>query len=232
MGQLKRQTLGDVFGAVGHLVFKNRGGINYISHKPVSYATPQDPRSVLIRNQFRMTSKLSKSINSIDFLKKIWENKYPNSYSIYHKIFNDNYHHLKSDTLSGDLHLTPDFGFKLYNPEIELSANKLIFKADPVPHNSGMDPLKNNFIVAASLLIFRYSDHPDSPPVFQPFKGIITPLDLTQPVFLTTEIHSPEAIVPDDEYVFRSWSVLIILDEKLNPVCYSQTIPWSSIPRM
>ena len=226
MGQLKRQVLGDVFGAVGHLVFKNRGGTNYISHRPVSYATPQDPRSVLIRNQFRMISKLAKSLNSLDLIKKIWREEYPNCYSIYHKIFDSNYHRFNYNNFSGDPQLTPDKGFKLEGPKVELNGSNLIITADPILPDSGVDFSKNNFIAAASFLMFRYHNKPDDTPVFYPIKGKIIPLDSTQPISLTTEINSPDVIVPDDEYIARSWSTLIILNEKFNPTGYSQTLTW------
>jgi len=228
MGQIKRQTLGDVFGAVGHLVFKNRGGTNYISHRPVSYATPQDLRSVSIRNQFRLTSKLSKSLNSIDPIKKIWKDKYQECYSTYHKIFDSNYHRFHFKNLSGDPVLTPDKGFSLTNPGIELNGSNLTITSDPIPLDSGIDPLKNNSIITATLLMFQYKSRPDDHPVFFSIKGTITPLVLNQPVNISGEIKSSGVIVPEDEYVSRLWSVLIILDEKQNPVCYSQTIPWSS----
>jgi hypothetical protein len=226
MGQLKRQVLGDVFGAVGHLVFKNRGGTNYISQRPVSYATPQDPRSVLIRNQFRMISKLSKSLNSYDLIKKIWREKYPECYSIYHKIFDSNYHRFNFNNFYGNPYLTPDKGFKLEKPKVELNGANLIITADPILPDSGVDFSKNNFIAAASFLMVRYHNSPNDTPVFHPIKGKIIPLDLTQPILLETEINSPNVIVPKDEYIARSWSVLIILDEKLNPTSYSETLIW------
>jgi len=230
MGQLKRQTLGDVFGSVGHLVFKNRGGTNYISHRPVTYATPQDDRSVSIRNQFRFTSKLSKSINSIDLIKKIWRNKYLKYYSVYHKIFDANYHRFNYDNPSGNPVLTPEIGIALGNPEIKLNGTNLIIKADPLLGKLNLDPLKSYFIVTASLLVFRYSTKPDDPPVFHTINGKVTPLDLTQPISLTTHISSPgvNAIPPADEYISRLWSVLIILDEYQNPVNYSETLSWAS----
>jgi hypothetical protein len=227
MGQLKRQTLGDVFGAVGHLVFKNRGGVNYISHRPVSYATPQDTRSVQIRNQFRFTSKLAKSINSVDLIKKIWKNKYPVCYSTYHKIFDSNYHRFNSDDPSGTPILTPDNGFGLTSHQIDLNGTNLVIKSDPIPTDLNIDPLKNNFIATASLLMFRYKNRPDDPPVFYPITGIINPLDLNQPVNLTTIIKGPNVSASPDEYVFRLWSVLIILDEKQNPILYSNTLSWA-----
>jgi hypothetical protein len=58
MGQLKRQTLSDVFGAVGHLVFKNRKGTKYISHRPIRYATPRTNGTSISKNNRNRYKKL------------------------------------------------------------------------------------------------------------------------------------------------------------------------------
>ena len=120
--------------------------------------------------------------------------------------------------------MTPDKGFLLDNPEVELNNTSLIIKADPLTPDSGIDFQKEYLIVTASLVFLKSKNRPDDPPQVQVVQGTINPLNLTQPIQLTTDLNSQNNISLGDEYIARVWSILIFLDAKQIPLYYSVTL--------
>jgi hypothetical protein len=228
MGRLKNQTLGNISGAVGHIVFKQRGNNCFLSPRPKKYRTPQDPRSASIRNQLRVISNLAGTINNIDLIKKIWQYEFPDSYTPYHKILSANYHHFRYSDFAGTPVLTPNPGFRLTNPQVEINNSELIIKTDPLSPDSGIDFSKEKFIVTASIFLINTREESEIVTFIKYRTGNKTLCEPGSHINLTTPFNFGNCLFAKDETIYKSWSVLITLDKNDNPVHYSEIIPWTS----
>ena len=224
MGIIKNQVLGDVSGSVGHIVFKQRGNTCFIAPKPKGYSTPQDPKSCSIRNQFWTISKLASSINKIDLIKKLWKQEFPDCYSAYHKLLTSNYHLFNGSDLSGTPVLFPHPGFKLPDASIEIQTDKLILNSGPFTPDAAIDFNIEKSVIIVTVLIIKSCEDPEARPGFFHKKGEKILLENKSSLQLINNLNWRDVILTDKFFIYRSWSALITLDEKNNPVHYSEVI--------
>src|ERR1035437_2078646 len=92
MARIKNQSLGDVSGTIGPVVYKQIGKTQYVAKKPVSFIPGTDPASIFRRDQCAFVGKLSSKIYSIDIIQKLWSPAVKNQSRIYQRIWTDNYH--------------------------------------------------------------------------------------------------------------------------------------------
>ena len=67
MGHLSKQVFGEVTGAVGHVVFKNKAGSNYIAMRAEKQKVCTDPVVLARRAKFALTGKIAQAINLSKF---------------------------------------------------------------------------------------------------------------------------------------------------------------------
>lgn len=175
-----------------------------------------------------MISNLAWAINNIDLIKKIWQNEFPDSYIPYHKILSANYHNFRYSDFAGTPVLTPNPGFRLTNPEVEINNTELIIKTDPLSPDSGIDFSKEKFIVTASIFLINSLEESEFVTHINYRTGDKTLCEPRSHIKLTTSFDSDYCLCAKDDTIYKSWSVLITLDEKDNPVHYSEIIPWLS----
>jgi hypothetical protein len=175
-----------------------------------------------------LISKLAKIINSMPVIKKIWGQEFTDCYTIYHKILSNNYHSFNCEGLTGTPVLTPRFGFKLTSPEVEINERELIFKCAPISNYSGINASLEKFITVVSIFMIKSPSYSEYDPYISFRIGIKEPLVLGNPVQLTTQLNQGCCLLREIETLYKSWSVLITLDEKDNPVHYSEIISWSN----
>ena len=233
MGKIKKQILCEVSGTVGNVVLKKRGKVWYLACRPKKYRTPYDKRSIHNRKQFKGISQLGRAINRITPIKQIWQTEFPDCYSPYHEILKSNFKQFNFTDLSGTPLLTPHTGFTLSDVSLQIIEDKLIVKSAPLDLNSFVAPFEGKFITTASVLIIKSLENPDYVFEFHSRLGAKSLLEIGSPLLLTTRLNCGASIINQKWYVHKSWSVLIILDEKDNPVSYSELISWqSSIPEV
>ncbi len=228
MATLKNLVLGEVSGKIGHVVIKKRGNKYSIAHRPKNYRTPRDTRSVSIRNQFRTISNLARRINNIDLLKIIWRSEFPDGYTAYHKILTSNYHHFRYSDFAGSPVLTPKPGFPLTDPKVEMTEKEIIIKTSPILPDSGINFSLEKFIITASIFLIESPTDSGIVNYFSHRTGTKSPLETGVPLQLISKFNSPCALYSEGESIFKSWSVLITLDDKNIPVHYSDIIPWTN----
>lgn len=226
MGLLKRQVFGEASGKVGHVVFKKRGDITYIAGEFRGYNIPRDERSVRIRNRFSDVSKLAVAINSVSLLKQIWAIEFPKCYTTCHQIFSQNFPRFTSGLLSGTPCLTPNSGFSLNNPKVEYSNDELIIQSAPLSADSGINTSIEKYILPASVFLIDSPDNSKSPITLKNRIGKKVSLDLENPLRLMINLNEEVHIVPDGQTLLKAWTVLITLDDKNNPVDYSELLTW------
>jgi hypothetical protein len=168
---------------------------------------------------------LASTINKIDLVKKLWKQEFPDCYSAYHKLLTANYHFFSGRDLSGTPVLFPHPGFKLPDASVEIQAHNLIFNSGPFSPDAAIDFNIEKSIIIATVLIVKSRENPEALPDFTYRIGVKISFENNSPVQLSNNLNCGGAIVSDEFYIFRSWSALITLDEKNNPVHYSEEFP-------
>jgi len=128
--------------------------------------------------------------------------------------------------MSGNPVLTPNPGFCLPDAAVDVINEKLIVNTGYFPPDLNIDFSIEKFIITASLFIIKSCEDPEYPPVFFQNKSVKTVFSNSLPLQLTINLNSDGIIIRDEFYVYKSWSVLITLDENDNPVHYSELLPW------
>lgn len=226
MGLLKRQILGEISGKIGNIIIKQRGKMFYISPSLRGYKTPQDEKSINNRSRFSFASSMASSINSLPLIKKIWSNEIPDCYTIYHKLLSSNYSNFKSGILTGTPQITPAQGFPVPNPSIDILNNSFIIRSAPLSNQSLMNINPEPFVVPVTVFLLESQDNPTSPIKVMSRTGVKQIMELEKLLCLTVELGGSKPILPQGTTLLKSWTVIITLDEKENPVHYSDLIPW------
>jgi len=224
MGILKHSVLGDVFGKIGHIVIKQRGKITYLSSDSKDYTLPMDERSIFIRNRFGLNSNFARVINSAPFIKQIWKTKFPDCYTVYHKILSLNFPRFRSGILTGTPYLTPDGGFPLNSPSVEISNNELIISSGPLSPASEINLDRELYIVPVSVFMIDTTNDNKPPITFLSRSGNKVLLDLDSSLRLSINLNSGVYVIQEGCKLLKSWSVLITLDKNNNPVHYSELL--------
>ena len=152
MAELKRQTLGDATGKVGHVVFKIKGNKNLICKDPVRKAIPTVDM-LARRAKFRLTSQIAKAIYSAGVLKLIWPKPGTNRGTRFSEMFKKNYPVNGTPDAIGSAEVIPDHGLIMENPEIVLTQKGMTITADQFEANSNIDPSVEKFIIVEGIVI-------------------------------------------------------------------------------
>jgi len=155
MGELKRQTLGEASGAVGHLVFRIKGKRNIIAHRPIKKVQPSvlDPEVQARRDKFKLTGKVAAGINETGVLKYVWPQPGENQGSRFNEIFKKNYETIGTIGSIGEAQVVPSFGIGVVNAAITLTATGVTITADSLAADSEIDPNVEKFLVAEGIII-------------------------------------------------------------------------------
>ena len=86
MARLKKKVLGQVSGAVGDTVFRERYGNNYLGMRPDSFMPGTSPADFQRRQRFALAAKTGVSINSASKLRALWAGVTPSGFSPFNNI--------------------------------------------------------------------------------------------------------------------------------------------------
>lgn len=201
----------------------------YLSRRPRQHHKLVDNNSIYNQNQFKFISEIAREVNKIKFIKDIWMKKYPECYGSYQKIYSTNYHDFFYNDLTGIPKLTPDKGFTLVNPHIEIIPGKILLNADPL---SSLQRNMGKYIIAGALLIARdiTSNDMGKFQLFSPMwdKILIIP---DAPVHLELNIAKDLIQFKIDYKLSQVYIFIAALNENGDPLTYSETIsPFIPIP--
>ena len=212
----------EIHGKFGNMVFKNRHGKDYVSPLPRPQDKLTDNKSVFNQEQFRFISLFTTAVNNIQFIKDIWMQAYPECYGSYQEIFKANFHDFLYTDLTGIPKLSPEKGFELKNPKLEIVEDLLFLKSD------SLDPLpctSEKYITSAAALILRSQESPDSGKnkilclqgknvLFNPLAQIDLEINIGHYINQIDSTYNLSQI-----YIFTA-----ILDETEKPIRYSEMI--------
>jgi hypothetical protein len=165
MGELKRQTLGDASGAVGHLVFRIKGEKNIIAKRPVKKVNPGvlSETVAALRAKFKLTGTVAGGIYKAGSLKSIWPKPGANKGSRYTEMFKKNYAIIGTVENLGTAQVIPDHGIIISNAAIALTQKGMTITADELGDGSGIDPNLEKYLVASGVVIMKTPTNPSDP---------------------------------------------------------------------
>jgi hypothetical protein len=157
MGQLKRQTLGEASGAIGHLVFRIKGEKNIIAKRPEKKVNPQPPsdKAAAVRAKFTLAGHVAGGIYKAGTLKDLWPKPGTNKGTKYTEMFKKNYLTIGTIDNLGTAQVVPDHGIIVKNAAIALTQKGMTITADQLGADSGIDPNVEKFLLGVGVVIMR-----------------------------------------------------------------------------
>lgn len=139
MAELSGNVLGKLSGKIGNITARIRNGKNYLASRPGSFIPGSDPASVARRNKFRAAVKFSKTIITVDDLKKIWIDQKSSDISAFNYVVKVNYNHIVDGKPSSSNLITPPVGFNATFSNITLNSDSINLTLDPLSGVPGID---------------------------------------------------------------------------------------------
>ena len=187
-GQLKRQTLGDASGAVGHLVFRIKGERNIIAQRPIKKANPLPPseKVAAIRAKFKLAGNIAGCLYDAGTLKDLWPKPGVNKGTKYTAMFKKNYSTIGTFENLGVVQVTPDHGIPMTNAAIALTQKGMTITADEFGASAEIDPDLEKFLVAVGVVVMTTPTNPSDPPYkVLTVKTGLQSLDNDQPISMS-----------------------------------------------
>lgn len=224
MARIKKEILGKVSGTLGDLTFRQRNGKSYVSTRPISFRTSNDPASIERRSKFKLSVKLSQAIYSIDELKYIWTKETSGNKLPFNYITQINYPFVGNGVLTGIVKLVPSIGFNVSNPVVVYNQNDIVVNTDALGNNSGINATIETKVKLLS--VFNLSNPIDNSLDEYTFLNLVsTPqgTDLEQVNSFTLNLSNIDSQFMGMYQNHKGYFVLITLDENNNIVHYSNT---------
>jgi hypothetical protein len=224
MAELKKKVLGQVSGAVGDIVFRERYGLNYVGLRPNSFMPGTDAASVARRQRFLLTLKTGSSINSIAQLKSLWKGVTPSGLSPFNYIVKTNYKFVAAGILTDLFKIVPDNGFGVSISDNTIDRIKVTAIIDPIETNAGINIVNEPNIMMGGI-IFLSSPEDESVGAYSILSLYSAPQvtnlaqQLTFNIFLTNQ----QQLLFDKYQSYKTFISIITLDSSGSPVHYSST---------
>jgi hypothetical protein len=224
MAELKKAVLGEVSGALGDIVFRERHGLNYLATRPSSFMPGTDVASINRRARFALTGKTSQSVNRIPVLKLLWAKAYSNGMSPYNYIFKTNYRFITASTITDLLKIVPDNGFGVMISDSNVDRTRVRVMTDAIGSNAGIDPLIESNIMSACV-IFLSSPVDESVGAYS-IISLVSPLQATkidEPLTFDANLNNQQQVIFDKYQNQKTFVALVTIDAAGVPVHYSST---------
>jgi hypothetical protein len=223
MAELKRQTLGDATGKVGHVVFKIKGNKNLICKDPVRKAIPT-AEMLARRAKFRLTSQVAKAIYGAGVLKLIWPKPSANKGTRFSEMFKKNYHVNGTPEAIGSAEVIPDHGVTIPNPAVVLTQKGMTITADQFDANANIDPNLEKFLIVEGIVIMTTPTKPDDLPyrVLSISTGKQS-LDTDQPINISFEFFGNQLTLFKAYTVKNVYLTFLTLTASGEPVNYTDS---------
>lgn len=225
MAQLKKKVLGQVSGAVGDIVFRERNGINYVGLRPSSFMPGTDEASVQRRQRFLIALKSGSMINSVSQLKSLWKAAAPSGLNAYNFIVKTNYQYVTSTTISDLLKVVPDNGFGVTVADNNVDRTRVRTIVEPINTNTGIDIDLEPTIIMACIL-FLSSPVDESVGAYSIISSVspAQPTSLTEQLTFDAYLTNQQQMVFDKYQITKTFVAIVTLDSDDSPVHYSSTI--------
>jgi len=113
MAEVFKSVIGRLTGALGNMVFRNRGSVTTASMRPKSFLAGTDIKAQNRRARFGLTGMFAAAVNKDASLKRFWDLATPPNMSAANGIFKANYKHITPDDVTDLARLTPGISVKV-----------------------------------------------------------------------------------------------------------------------
>jgi hypothetical protein len=224
MANIDNELLGNLSGSLGNITIKNNKGKKYVAAKPGSFLPGSDPESVARRDKFGLTVRLSKHINNINYLKAIWKKHVSGNATPFNFMIRTNYPRVSSSDLSDLVTLTPEGGFDIAVNSVQLNSSEVLAVLNAVGTNNGIDPVKEPYIVMASILFLnKPKDEVTGADAFIPLLSASQPTNMSTETTFNIPLSYQETMAFNKYRDKKGFFCLITLDADGKPVHYSST---------
>lgn len=224
MAELKKKVLGQVSGAVGDIVFRERYGLNYVGLRPSSFMPGTDAASVARRQRFALATRVGVTINSSSQLKQLWAAHTSSGLNAYNQIVKTNYPFVSSTDLSNLLRLTPSYGFGFVVTDSNVDRVRVRTTIDPIGTNTGIDPaLEPNLMLTCLVFLTSPIDLSLAPYSLMAVSSALQATNLATEFTVDANLTNQQQVVFDNYQVTKTFVALVTLDAIGNPMHYSST---------
>jgi hypothetical protein len=223
MAELKRQTLGDATGKVGHVVFKIKGNKNLICKDPVRAKLPTEDM-LARRAKFKLTCQVAKAIYGAGVLKLIWPKPGTNKGTRFSEMFKKNYPVNGSPDAIGSAEVIPDNGVIMQNPAIVLTQAGMTITADQFASTANIDPNIEKFLIAEGIVILTTpTKDTDLPYRILPISTGRQSLNTDQPINISFEFFGSQASIYKGYTDKKVYLTFLTLNNSGEPVTFTDS---------
>ena len=225
MANLKKKILGQVSGALGDLVFRERDGSNIIAVRPSSFNTPDDPASVARRGKFAMAAKLASAIGSNPIIKSLWLPLITDGLNIQSYLVKTNYFYALPDDITNLVKLVPDGGFGVDVVTVDKDQARVRVDINPVGENSGINiAVETQIQLLVLLFLGDPVDENNLPYSFLALSSAALPISLVDPLSFDTNLLTNQSLIYNRYQVQKAYFTIITLDAEDKAVHHSVTL--------
>lgn len=224
MAELNKSVLGKVRGSLGELTFRQRNGKNIIATKPASFIPGSDPESVARRERFKLTIKLAKALNDINYVKSAWNLVKPAEMTAFNYIFKTNYQNVSSNEIVSNPMIFPGYGFNVENATATFNPDSIDISIDPLGTSKGIDESVEINLFLVNILFMKDPVNSNYEVNFLSTReSSIIPVDLVNT--LNFSIAVPASMLPfyNDYQERKVFSSLVTVDSENNVVKFSNS---------
>ena len=216
--------IGFITGKLGDLVFKKRGGINYITKAPRPHKPTKDPVVKERRSKFAWVGKFASAVSSIPILKAIWIPESSRSVSPFNKIFKQIYRHIIGAGISGVPNFVPLGSISLNDSAIIFGKKSIIVEID-LPKTAGIDPKVETSVLAAGIMVLTDPLEEQFPnDIFMPVQSAKIPVVLNDTSLFKISLTGLDLIKSSHYRTKKVWLTLVTINASGKPVHYSEII--------
>jgi len=222
MARLRGPVLGNVSGAVGNIVFQEKGDSSILYKKATKKEIVMTDKRFAIQEKFRLVAKLALGINASAELKKQWPASSKNRHSRFNSIFQTNYPLVHTVEDLGKPIMIPNPGFPLKNGVITTTLTGITFSCDAPGMDSGVNTNLEKFGSAVGIMVLRSPVNEEDPSfrVLNVGTGKQA-LDVDAPINLVCNYVGDQLTMFEGYTDKKVFLVFVTTDTSGNPIHYS-----------
>ena len=179
MARVKGSVLGNLSGRLGNLSARTRNGETILGARPSSFNVSNSPAVVAVRKKFSVSIQLSKVIDNIDDLKKIWDKVKQPGLSAFNTLVQKNFEYSDTQRPTAQNIITPG-GFNLGVTSALIGADTVTVDLPALNTQANFTAADKDLSISMILVGFDPVDENDAYYKIMPFNYTETDYDPAQ----------------------------------------------------
>ncbi|MEI7485149.1 MAG: hypothetical protein WCK13_10610 [Ignavibacteriota bacterium] len=225
MAEVFKSVIGRLTGALGNMVFRNRGETTFITMRPKSFTAGNDLAAKNRRARFGLTGMFATAVNQDANLKHFWDLSTPASMTAANGIFKSNYKHITPDDVTDLARLTPGINVKVSDRSSSMTNLLVSATLDPIGTDQKIDLLVETSIQMVAIIYCKDPLNEDeSKNHFICLKSAEMPLSLAAELAFTIPLMGDETQYFDVYAEQKCFYTFVTLDSEGVPYHYTNTL--------